>query len=280
MIFAFFAFSLRGLCVWGARGSERLWEGWTCNKPRRCCIVFASSLRLFCIFYALSLRLGRPRLREALTRLDMQKHLGGVALFLHLFALFLHCLCVVFASWACVLCARGAERLWERWTCKNTSEVLHCVLHVLCGFCIFCAFFFFFFAFFAHFCVVFTFVCVVFAYSLRCLCVWGDRGSESLWEGWTCKKSGRYFIFFALLFFSFSLRLFFHVLGVVLSFSLRLLRVPYAGARLRRRSWACSRNKDNRRMQTSATPGCKKNAKRAKPARTKIPNKRIQNAKY
>ena len=65
--FAFFLhFLLRCLCVWGARGSERLWEGWKCKQARRFFFFFAFSLLCFCILFALSLRLRRPRLGEAL----------------------------------------------------------------------------------------------------------------------------------------------------------------------------------------------------------------------
>ena len=69
----FFAFSLRFLCVWGARGSERLWDGWKCKNPGgvacflhflcmflhfRClclhflCAAFAFSLSCCLIFFA------------------------------------------------------------------------------------------------------------------------------------------------------------------------------------------------------------------------------------
>ena len=77
-----FAFSLRYLCVWGDRGSERLWESWKCKTPsRRCCcilcILFVFVLHFLCVFCCISLR------------------------------------------FLCVWCAGGLERLWEGWQCKQ-----------------------------------------------------------------------------------------------------------------------------------------------------------------
>ena len=96
-----------------------------------------------------------------------------------------------------------------------------------------------------------------FAFFLHCLCVFFASGAPEARRG--SGKAGSMFIAFL-----------FNFLCASLSFSLRLLRVLCAGARLLRRSWACSRNKDKRRMQTSATPGRKKNAKQnAKPGREK-----------
>ena len=220
VFFFFFAFSLRCLCVSGARGSERLWK---CKNPRRCCLFFAFSLPFSCIFFALSLRLGRPRLFFFLF------------LYFFFFAFSLRCLCVSGA--------RGSERLWK---CKNPRRCcVLCIffaffLHFLCvvfasgapeaRFFLFLYFFFLhFLCFFLHFlCVFFAsgalearrgsgkagnaknlggvacflhFLCVFFAsgapearfffffaFSLRCLCVSGARGSERLWK---CKNPRR-----------------------------------------------------------------------------------------
>ena len=82
----FFACSLHFLCVWGARGSERLWEGWKCKKPRRCCmffyIFFALFLHVLCICFALSLRFftsGAPEVWRGSGKAGNANNLGGVA---------------------------------------------------------------------------------------------------------------------------------------------------------------------------------------------------------
>ena len=68
----FLAFSLRYLCVWGARGSFFFVFVFFFFF----CIFFVFFLHFLCfflIFFACSLRLGRSRLGEALGRLEMPK---------------------------------------------------------------------------------------------------------------------------------------------------------------------------------------------------------------
>ena len=262
------------------------------QKTRTCCIFlhvlcvcFAFSLcfcifSVFCcIFCGFSLRLGRPRLGEALGKLGMQNTQQEVLLH------FLHFLCFCFAFSLRFLLHFFAVSL--RLVRRRLREALGrlAMQHKQCntpnigGVARFFAFFGVVFAFslcflcvwgagarrgcgqagnaknlggvacllLFVFCIFFAFVCMffafVFAFSLRFLCAWCAGGSERLWESWTCKKPRKGRMVFAFLCFCL------HVLCVFVciscAFSLRFLCVWGAGGS--QRLWEGRQCKQRRR---------------------------------
>ena len=211
---------------------------------------FAFPLRVFCIFFTFSLRPGRPRLGEALERLEMQKNC--CMFFAFSLRCFLHFLCVAFAfclacslRFLCVWGARGSERLWEGWKCQNRRR---CCMFV---------------AFSLHF----------FAFSLRFPCVWGARGSERLWEGWKYKKLGSvacFWHFFAS---------FLHFLCVAFAFSLRCSLFFFASvARSLRRCTAAAQVVGLFQKQRQPQNANKRDTRTQKKCR-KMPHQDAKNAK-
>ena len=155
----FVASSLRFLCAWGARGSQRLLEGWKCKNLRGVawfvqflCVMFAFSLRFLCAWGAR----GSKMLWEGWTCKKPRKC----------------CMCFLVFSlrfFAFSLNAGGLERFWDGWKCKIPRR---CCMVFACSLrCFACSLRF-----------VLHLLCLFFACSLRLV-------RPRLWKDWKYKNS-------------------------------------------------------------------------------------------
>ena len=232
------------------------------------CVAF------FCIFFSFSSRLGRSRLRGS-GKAGHAKNLRGVACFRIVFAFFafsLRCFCIFLAFFLHVLCvffASGAPEARTGSEKAGNVKILRgvaCFLHVLCVFFP-CSLRWFF---------ALPFLCFFFASGAP----EARRGSGK--TGHTKKLGGVAFVFAcSLLLLLHFICVFLHVLCVVLSLSLRLLRVFLCRCTAPAQVVGLFQKQRPPQNANKRDTGMQNNAKQMQNQDAKtMQNKRIRNAKY